>query len=88
MSKVIEEAIGNLPLVYAKHSPGDGVTRYRFFLETWPQTGYHASYNSGNGIHTALGVKSALAFIKAFGLGYHAGSHSEIYGLRTIEVDK
>jgi hypothetical protein len=42
-------------------SPGDGVTRYRFFDDGT------RSYFGGNGIYTALGFKQAAIF--ALGLG-------------------
>lgn len=40
------------------HSPGDGVTRYRFF--TNPKNDY---FGPENGIHTALGLKAAWLFV-------------------------
>ena len=41
-------------------SPGDGMTRYRFFLAGDLQ-GY--DYFGGRGIFTALGIKEAFAFV-------------------------
>ena len=41
------------------YSPGDGVTRYRFFLEP-------TDYFAGNGIYTALGRKEANTFVRGF----------------------
>jgi hypothetical protein len=45
------------------YSPGDGVTRYRFFT-TEP-----AEYFGGRGIYTALGAKEAMTFIAGFAQG-------------------
>lgn len=42
------------PIRYATHSPGDGVTRYRFF-----ETDETPDYHQGNYIYTALGIKEA-----------------------------
>jgi len=39
-------------------SPGDGVTRYRFFPKDDPSSYFGPS----NGIHTVLGAKAALAY--------------------------
>ena len=47
------------------YSPGDGVTRYRFFSEN------AANYFSGNGVFTALGFKEAIAFARGLSVGYH-----------------
>lgn len=41
------------------HSPGDGVTRYRFFRNAPPYQDY---FGPDNGIHTALGFKQAEIF--------------------------
>jgi hypothetical protein len=41
-------------------SPGDGVTRYRFFLANDSQG---SDYFGGRGIFTALGLKEAFAFV-------------------------
>jgi hypothetical protein len=42
------------PIRYATYSPGDGVTRYRFF-----ETDQTPNYDQGNYIYTALGIKAA-----------------------------
>ena len=41
-------------------SPGDGVTRYRFFAAGDP---LGSDYFGGRGIFTALGLKEAFAFV-------------------------
>ena len=42
-------------------SPGDGVTRYRFF--TSPDNSY---FGPESGIYTALGLKEAMAFVEGY----------------------
>jgi hypothetical protein len=59
-----------IPLYIATWSPGDGVTRYRFF--TKPNTPRGADYNAGGQIHTVLGYKNAELFVEAFTAGYVA----------------
>ena len=62
-------------LVVRTHSPGDGVTRYRFFRDSAPTgEGDGSDYFSGFGCYTALGMKEALAFV--------AGARA-VQGLRT-----
>lgn len=53
------------------YSPGDGITRYRFFTEP-------KDYFSDNGLFTALGRKEALAFARGFCAGKLAKSESDI----------
>lgn len=48
------------------YSPGDGVTRYRFFLTD-------SDYFSDHGIYTALGWKEAVTFAAGFMNGVHRG---------------
>lgn len=45
------------------YSPGDGITRYRFF--TNPENGY---FGPDNGIYTALGLAEARTFVRAWQL--------------------
>ena len=46
------------------YSPGDGVTRYRFFRIDDTPDGVHQDYfGPASGIYTALGVKEARAFL-------------------------
>jgi len=42
------------------YSPGDGVTRYRFFNE------YNGNYFASSGIFTALGIRDAEIFWKGY----------------------
>jgi hypothetical protein len=42
-------------------SPGDGVTRYRFFREPPANQSY---FGPANGIFTALGLKEAMAYAR------------------------
>jgi hypothetical protein len=63
MTRTRLEEIGLDWGLYMDHySPGDGVTRYRFFREP-------ADYFDGNGLHTALGLAEAEAYVR----GYIAG---------------
>ena len=42
------------------YSPGDGVTRYRFFYASDDSTYFGPS----NGLFTALGIKEAMAYVQ------------------------
>lgn len=53
-----------LPLYFSSYSPGDGVTRYRFFTEP-------TNYFAGKGIYTALGITDALTFVEGYRQGFH-----------------
>lgn len=48
-------------LSVAVWSPGDGVSRYRFFKGVKPR-----SYYSGDGIFTALGISEAQVFLTGY----------------------
>ena len=65
----LQELIDSLPEGFGvdTYSPGDGVTRYRFFDRE--PFGYFA----GNGIYTALGIAEAEAFARGLSWGYHVG---------------
>lgn len=54
-------------LHFNTYSPGDGITRYRFFTE-------ETDYFGGSGIYTALGYKEAVTFAAGYVQGY---SHAE-----------
>jgi len=56
-----------VPLHVGTYSPGDGVTRYRFFSEP---SGY---FGPKSGIFTALGYKEADAFVMGYCHGYGKG---------------
>ena len=51
-------------LFFNTWSPGDGVTRYRFTLDSKDD-----SFGPGNGIYTALGWKEAITFATGFVMG-------------------
>lgn len=48
-------------------SPGDGLTRYRFFPESSPAGQDYWGPNSA--VYTALGIKEAFTFICGVGVG-------------------
>ena len=64
MTQATEEA-QKFGLYMDSYSPGDGVTRYRFFAEP-------SDYFGGRGIYTALGAKERDTFIS----GWRAGRDS------------
>ena len=47
------------------YSPGDGVTRYRFF----PRDSGNGYFGPANGLDTVLGLKAAVAWLEAFAAG-------------------
>lgn len=60
----IATAAANVGLHVSTWSPGDGITRYRFF------TGEGNNYfGPGDGIHTALGRKDALLWLSGYRTG-------------------
>lgn len=69
----IESTAAAVGLVVGTWAPGDGQTRYRFFLKSG--TSRYGDYHQGDGIYTALGRKDALAFIAAYGKGRGARSN-------------
>lgn len=62
----LKQACEEVNLWIACWSPGDGVTRYRFFEE--PGNTY---FGPASGIHTALGWAQANLFLTGFAQGYH-----------------
>jgi hypothetical protein len=54
----------------ATYSPGDGVTRYRFFH-------VKTDFAGGFGIYTALGRKEAMAWLR----GYQSGRYDGAVGM-------
>ena len=55
-----------LGLCIGRWSPGDGVTRYRFFAS---KDHSHLDYFSGDGMFTALGIKEATIFLRGIARG-------------------
>ena len=51
-------------LYVATYSPGDGVTRYRFFKGKKPK-----SYFEATGLYTALGISEAEAWLEGYRRG-------------------
>lgn len=58
----IEESASALGIHVATWSPGDGLTRYRFFRTA-------RDYFSDDGLFTALGAKEAGVFLRGYGAG-------------------
>ena len=50
-------------LYVASYSPGDGVTRYKFFKKKG-----NSYFGPGNGIYTALGIKEAKTFLSGYAM--------------------
>lgn len=57
----LEAAARGVGLYVATWSPGDGVTRYRFFTRAG-----NSYFGPDNGIYTALGLKEAWTFVRGF----------------------
>lgn len=57
-------------LAFGTWSPGDGKTRYRFFLPQTPAPGFlpsrYADYDTGGAIFTALGRGEAITFLRGY----------------------
>ncbi len=63
MTEFIEEAREN-GIFVDTYSPGDGITRYRFFKN--PGNDY---FGPDNGIYTALGRNEAVIFLTGWAMG-------------------
>ena len=59
----LRNTAAGMGLYVATHSPGDGVTRYRFMKS---RGGKPISYFRTDGIYTALGMKEAKMFLMAY----------------------
>lgn len=70
--ETITEKTQRLGLGMATWSPGDGATRYRFFLTTL------ADYHSGQELVTCLGRAEAHTWLN----GYHVGVNAALTGAR------
>lgn len=58
----LEVLLAHVGLYVATWAPGDGVTRYRFFVTP-------SDYNSSDGLYTALGHKEAITFVQGVAVG-------------------
>lgn len=65
----LETNAGKVGLFIRTYSPGDGMTRYRFFDNV------NRSYDSGGEIFTALGLKEANTFVTGYVQGYAKGRY-------------
>jgi len=65
--EILAKALRN-GLTIATHSPGDGVTRYRFFKRDNEHPHGH-DYHEGKEYYTALGPKEAHAFLDGVAVG-------------------
>jgi len=61
----LEQAASEVGLHIGTYSPGDGVTRYRFFVTEAGQP-LNSYFGPRNGIYTALGLKEAWAFLAGY----------------------
>jgi len=80
----MEQAAAAVGLVIGTWAPGDGVTRYRFFLKSGKSS--YGDYHQGDGVYTALGRKDAMAFIAAFGKGRSARTNPPSKSVRAYKV--
>lgn len=67
----LDESAAACALYVRTYSPGDGITRYRFF--TTPATSYFGPHN---GIATVLGFKAAEQWVYAYRCGYFAAQRA------------
>lgn len=67
--EALEQAAESVGLYVRTYSPGDGVTRYRFFEKKDLQAGEVPSSYFGprSGIYTALGYKEATVYLAGRG---------------------
>ena len=64
----LQEEAHRVGLFVRAYSPGDGVTRYRFFLGDRSEETRQTYFGPDNGVFTALGLKEARAFIAGRGV--------------------
>ena len=62
----LQDYAKSVGLKVASYSPGDGVTRYRFFDKPGPGQTY---FGPASGIATELGLKNAWNFVYSYGAG-------------------
>lgn len=56
-------------LTFSTWSPGDGMTRYRFFDDT----ALNSDYFGGEPVQTCLGLREAEVWLRGYVAGKHAG---------------
>ena len=59
----LKREAARLNLYVGTYSPGDGLTRYRFFRS---RGGKPISYFSQDGVYTALGIKEAETWLSGY----------------------
>jgi len=64
----LERAAEEVGLTVKTWSPGDGVTRYRFFNDALRHK--QSYFGPGNGVYTALGYSDASTFVTGYVVGY------------------
>jgi hypothetical protein len=70
-------------LAVGQWSPGDGITRYRFFPKRFPPGGSpEVDYHEGEGIFTALGIAEAEIFLRGYLEGRARGYRDGLEGKR------
>lgn len=70
----IERKLEGTGIVVATHSPGDGVTRYKFGRA---DLGYGDGYFGMKKLHTVLGVKAAEAFAAGVRVGWESRKYAD-----------
>ena len=66
--EALESKASQVGLHVDTYSPGDNLTRYRFFHI---QDDHRPDYFAGDGIYTALGIKEAEVFLSGYILAYY-----------------
>ena len=87
----LEAICAGVGFYFATYSPGDGVTRYRFYPDTArDEDGAKHDYFSGDGEWTALGYAEAEVYAVGRRRGYLTGGTSVAHTMRdglTLERD-
>ena len=60
----LQQLLAHCNLAIGTWSPGDGQTRYRFFLRVGESSA--ADYHEGDGLHTALGRAEAVTWLRGY----------------------
>lgn len=61
--ELLAEDANRVGLFVRTYSPGDGLTRYRFFKKSQGKSSYFGPHN---GIYTALGIKEAETWLSGY----------------------